>query len=153
MSLMRIPLSFRRVFHKKKLNFLREKCYYAMPKKYFDSFYNANASLFECFHYYLHSAYEIAFKDLIIDLKKRHNLQESVAIKSILDVIKCLENCNSFIDLHIPVKMNNGTYKVIRGFRAYHGLYNLENPSLGGKLIQLIWFLFSRKDLRVANNF
>lgn len=112
--------------------FYTRRYYYSMPEQYYHSFYNANSQLFECINYYLHGAYEIVYKDLVKEFMKRRECQENLARKSILNSIKCIEHCNHLLDVHIPVKMNNGSYEIVRGFRAYHGLYNMKRPSLGG---------------------
>lgn len=110
----------------------QKRFYYYMPATYLNSFYNANATLFECFNYFLQSAYEMIAKDLVLELMKRNQTKEHVAKKSLLNVINCLEHCNSVIDIHLPVKMNDGAYRVVRGFRAHHGLFHTQRHCLGG---------------------
>lgn len=118
------------------VNRITRNYYYTMPEKYFNSFYHANSQLYECVNYYLHTAYEIVCNDLIEEMRKRKNYKqlanENIIRRSILNIIDSIDNCNDLIDVHLPIKLNNGTYKVIRGFRAHHGLYHLQRPCLGG---------------------
>lgn len=111
---------------------------YTMPERYHNSFYHANSQLFECVNYYLHTAYEVVYKDLVNDLRKSKSIKDNLATKSIANIINCLENCNYLMDVHIPIKMNNGTYNVCRGFRAHHGLFHLQRPCLGGSYFILL---------------
>ena len=117
------------------LNFLGKRTYssYEIPERYRTSFYLANAALFDQVNWFLHRAYEISFPRLVADLRDREpKLSHVDAAERVETVIQILDQCNSVIDVRFPMQREDGTKRMIRGFRAQYGLYSGFNTSLGG---------------------
>lgn len=116
---------------------------YEMPELIKNSFFLANASLFNSANWFIHRAYEVVFNDLIADLKAREpSFDDKKAKCVVLNIIKVLEPCNAVVDLRYPIIRENGDYSIIRGFRVQHGKYRPDVPCLGGKykLKVKLWF-------------
>lgn len=106
---------------------------YEMPEVLKNTFFLANSSFFNNTNWFVHRAYEVAFTDLVEEVKTREPSFDTVkAIERVLSFIKVLEPCNVVIDLRYPVERENGEYSVIRAFRAQHGKFRAGVPCLGG---------------------
>lgn len=109
---------------------------YEIPERYQNAFYLANAALYDSTNWFLHRAYEVIFPKLKADLAKLEiykNISDNEAVEKVEEVIKILDQCNSILDVRFPVKRDNGSYEMIRGFRAHHGLSAGYTACLGGK--------------------
>lgn len=112
---------------------------YEMPEHIRNSFYLANSSCFDNANWFIQQAYEVVFNDLVDELKDRYpRLNTEEARKKVLDILKVLYPCNVVVDIHYPVKLKNGNVEVVRAYRAQHGKYKDDVPSLGGKMLLLI---------------
>ncbi|KYB25039.1 glutamate dehydrogenase, mitochondrial [Tribolium castaneum] len=106
---------------------------YEIPDRYRNSFYLVNAAFFDQVNWYLHHAYELCFPKLVTQLKNlQPNLTDPQAVQKVHQVIKILDQCNSVLDIRFPIKLENGTKEVVRGFRAHHGLYSGFGTCMGG---------------------
>lgn len=106
---------------------------YEMPEHIRNSFYLANSSCFDNANWFIQQAYEVVFNDLVDELKDRDpRLNPEEARTKVLNILKVLEWCNVVIDTHYPVKLKNDNLQVIRAYRAQHGKYKSNLPSLGG---------------------
>ncbi|KAH0820495.1 hypothetical protein GEV33_002296 [Tenebrio molitor] len=104
---------------------------YDIPERYRNSFYLANAALFDQANWFLHRAYEICFPRLVSRLKDRQKmLSDSEANKKVMTAVHLLD-CNSII-VRFPIDRENGKKEIIRGFRAQHGLFSGLDTCLGG---------------------
>ncbi|KAH0807279.1 hypothetical protein GEV33_015506 [Tenebrio molitor] len=106
---------------------------YEIPERYRNSFYLANAALFDQANWFLHRAYEICFPRLVSRLKDRQKmLTDSEANKKVMTAVHLLDQCNSIIDVRFPIDRENGKKEIVRGFRAQHGLFSGFDTCLGG---------------------
>ncbi|KAJ8933397.1 hypothetical protein NQ314_014037 [Rhamnusium bicolor] len=108
---------------------------YEIPERYRNSFYLANAAFFDSTNWFLHRAYEVIFPTL----KKRLSELEPYTLQSnnkvaekVEQIVRILDQCNSVIDVRFPFKRDDGSYEVVRGFRAHHGLTTGYASCLGG---------------------
>nr|CAI5851353.1 unnamed protein product [Callosobruchus analis] len=108
---------------------------YEIPERYKNSFYLANAALFDSTNWFLHRAFEVIFPSLKKTLKYEKTC-ESLTDDQIHDrlenLVQVLDQCNSIIDVRYPIKRDNGKYEIIRGFRAHYGLASGYKSCLGG---------------------
>lgn len=110
---------------------------YEMPEVLKNSFFLANASLFNNTNWFVHRAYEVAFDDLIGEVKNREpSFNTLKAVDKVLNLIKVLEPCGTVIDVRYPIERENGDYSVVRAFRAQHGKYRVGVPCLGGVIVK-----------------
>ncbi|XP_030752617.1 glutamate dehydrogenase, mitochondrial-like [Sitophilus oryzae] len=108
---------------------------YEIPERYQNAFYLANAAFFDSTSWFLHRAYEVAFPALKNDYRSRFK-DEAVGDRRVHEklenVIEVLDQCNSIIDVRFPIRKDDGTLELIRGFRAHHGENIARSPCLGG---------------------
>lgn len=119
-------------FSAPKIQFYSTRSPYEIPERYKNSFYLANAALFDQVGWFLHRAYEFCFPKLVKNLQEKENLTEKQATKKVQTTISMLEQCNSLIDVRFPIQRDNGDREIIRGFRAQHGLFSTFGKCLGG---------------------
>ncbi|KAJ8918047.1 hypothetical protein NQ315_011503 [Exocentrus adspersus] len=108
---------------------------YEIPERYRNAFYLANAALFDSTNWFLHRAYEVAFptiKKKLANLESYKNYSNDEIAEKVEEIITVLDQCNSIIDVRFPVKRDNGSYEMVRGFRAQHGLTVGYQSCLGG---------------------
>nr|CAH7745130.1 unnamed protein product [Callosobruchus chinensis] len=108
---------------------------YEIPERYKNSFYLANAALFDSTNWFLHRAFEVIFPSLKKKLKEEkiyESLNDGQIQDRIENIVHVLDQCNSIIDVRFPIKRDNGKYEVIRGFRAHYGLASGYKSCLGG---------------------
>lgn len=120
------------VFYLYHTNSIVKRWCYTMPKKYADSFYLANAQLFDCVNWFIHKAYEVVYEDLVCKAMQITSIDSKKARRAVCNAITYMEYCNNFIDVNLPMRLENNTFDVVKGFRAQHGLYYMQRPCLGG---------------------
>lgn len=115
---------------------LTRKLPYEIPEKYQNSFYLANASVFDNINWFLHRSYEILFPTLRATLQNSPDAKLTVdeSIDKLNGIIRILDQCNTLIDLRFPVKRDNGSYEVVRGYKGQYGMSTGQLPCFGGKL-------------------
>lgn len=109
---------------------------YEIPERYQNAFYLANAAFYDSTNWFLHRAYEVVFPKLKTDLAKLEickNASGDEVADKVENIIEVLDQCNSIIDVRFPVKRDDGTYEIVRGFRAQHGLSAGYISCLGGR--------------------
>ncbi|KAK9754370.1 Glutamate/Leucine/Phenylalanine/Valine dehydrogenase [Popillia japonica] len=117
-------------------NYCNQTAFYDIPQRYRNAFYLANAPLFDYTNWFVHNAYTVCFPSLVKELLQTEKQIGNVeAEKRIVEVINCLEPCESLIDVNFPIKRSNGRREVVRGFRAMHNLQLYNTPCLGGMRI------------------
>ncbi|KAI4458462.1 glutamate dehydrogenase [Holotrichia oblita] len=117
-------------------NYSNQTAFYDIPQRYRNAFYLANAPLFDYTNWFVHRAYTVCFPSLVQDLLHTDkSLGNANAEKKIVEIINCLEPCESLIDVNFPIKRSNGEREVVRGFRAMHNLQLYNTPCLGGMRI------------------
>ncbi|CAH2001756.1 unnamed protein product [Acanthoscelides obtectus] len=108
---------------------------YEIPERYKNSFYLANASLFDSTNWFLHRTFEIFFPTLKKEIKKYERYKslnnENLHAKT-ENLVQVLDQCNSIIDVRYPIKRDNGEYRIIRGFRVNYGQETGYKSCLGG---------------------
>lgn len=108
---------------------------YEIPEVYRNCFYLANAQFFDSTRWFLHRAYEVVFSDLVEELKDREpSFTDEQAQNKIRNLIEILDSENIVVDVHYPIKLKDGNFSLIQGYRTHHGQYKNNNPCLGGKM-------------------
>lgn len=110
---------------------------YEIPERYRNAFYLANASLYDSTNWFVHRAYEVVFQKLksgLLKLEPYNNQHADRATEKVEEIIKIMDQCNSIIDVRFPIKRDDGSHEIVRGFRAQHGLSAGYMSCLGGRL-------------------
>lgn len=106
--------------------------YYEIPERYRDTIYLSNASLFDSSNWFVHKAYQKIFPEIVNDLSESANIQQDDAVEQIFNIINIIDQCSSLIDIRFPVKRNDGTLELIRGFRSTFNEVSGFYPYIGG---------------------
>lgn len=123
------PISFPLLVYKA----FKAEYIYEMPEVLKQSFFLANASYYNQMNWFVHRTYEVAFCDLIKEVKVRQLSFDNVkAVETVLNFIKVMEPCNVVLDLRYAIEREGGDLSVVRGFRVQHGRYRDNIPCLGG---------------------
>ncbi|KAL1491454.1 hypothetical protein ABEB36_012052 [Hypothenemus hampei] len=112
---------------------------YEIPERYRNSFYLANAALFDSTNWFLHKAYEATFpylKNTFRHHRKQQMASDMKIHEKLENLIDSLDQCNSIIDVRFPVQKENGKLEIVRGFRAHYGETVRKSPCLGGLRIR-----------------
>lgn len=92
-----------------------------------------NPNFFEMVEYFYHRARMFVEKKLIEQLKDEKGVQKpsletrTYKVKGILNL---MERCTHVLELHFPLKRDDGSYQMLKGFRAQHSVHRL--PCKGG---------------------
>lgn len=106
---------------------------YEIPERYRNSFYLANAALFDSTNWFLHRAFEVFFPQLKQQLKQNYGgLSDDEIVDKVENIVQVLDQCNSVIDVRFTTKRDSGKYEVVRGFRAHHGAASGFPGNMGG---------------------
>lgn len=99
-----------------------------MPDRLKDMASAKSPKFFDMVEYFFHRGVQVAEEQLIADMGGNSKEANRKKAKGILLM---MESCNSVLEINFPIKMDNGEYKMIHGYRAQHSLHRL--PCKGGK--------------------
>jgi len=85
-------------------------------------------SFFEMVEYYFHRGCEMVQDTLIEEMKDRISLQDKR--NRTTGILKIMEPCHHVLEVAFPVKRDDGSFKMIQGWRAQHSLHR--TPTKGG---------------------
>ncbi|GJQ86633.1 Gdh [Trypoxylus dichotomus] len=104
-----------------------------LPPEYEDMQENDNRTFWDMVQYNFHKARVVVEQKLIENLNHRRNqipLPENKRRVKVRNIMAYLENCDSLLEMHFPVKRDNGTYQLIKGYRTMHKCHKM--PVIGG---------------------
>jgi len=85
-------------------------------------------SFFESVEYFFHRGCQVVEDQLVEEMKERTTLDEKR--KKVKGILKIMEPCHHILEVHFPVKRDNGSYEMIQGFRSQHSSHR--TPTKGG---------------------
>jgi len=85
-------------------------------------------SFFESVEYFFHRGCQIVEDQLVEEMKERIPLDDKR--KKVKGILKIMEPCHHLLEVHFPVKRDNGSYEMIQGFRSQHSSHR--TPTKGG---------------------
>lgn len=85
-------------------------------------------SFFESVEYFFHRGCQIVEDTLVEEMKDRISLDDKR--KKVKGILKIMEPCHHILEVHFPVKRDNGNYEMIQGFRSQHSSHR--TPTKGG---------------------
>merc|ERR1712238_82576 len=86
-------------------------------------------SFFNMVEYYFHKAC-ILGEPRFMDLMKRMRISEEEKRKKVHGILKIIEPCAHVLEVTIPLQRDDGTYKMLTGYRAQHSHHR--TPCKGG---------------------
>lgn len=78
--------------------------------------------------YFFHRAVQVAQENLIEDMK---GSDKKVNRKKAKGILQMMSSCNGMLEVNFPIKLDNGEFEMIHGYRAQHSLHRV--PTKGGK--------------------
>ncbi|XP_075229582.1 glutamate dehydrogenase, mitochondrial-like [Lycorma delicatula] len=97
-----------------------------MPSELADLDTQQNPKFSEMVQYYVHRAIQVLEPTFISSLKGKY-AQPEARVKAIIDI---MAHCQGVISLTFPIRRDNGTYELFRGYRAHHCSHRM--PMKGG---------------------
>ncbi|RZB41592.1 ELFV dehydrog domain containing protein [Asbolus verrucosus] len=87
---------------------------------------------FDMVEYFFHKACVLVEDKLVEDLAKVKGSRCTLAQRKarVKGILTLLEQCDYFLEVSFPIKRDNGTYEIIRGYRAQHSSHRM--PMKGG---------------------
>lgn len=85
-------------------------------------------SFFESVEYFFHKGVQTVEDQLVEEMKDRISIDDKR--KKVKGILKIMEPCHHVLEVHFPVKRDNGTYEMIQGFRSQHSSHR--TPTKGG---------------------
>jgi len=89
-----------------------------------------NPGFFEMVEYYFHKACLMAEDNLIDEHMKKMRLSREQKIEKCHGILRLIEPCAHVLEVNFPLVRDNGTYEMIRGYRAQHSHHR--TPCKGG---------------------
>lgn len=103
-----------------------------IPEKLKDIVEKEKPNFYEMIEYYMHKALVILEDKFDNSLKERTKMSEHERTMIRKGIIDLIDNCNTVIEITFPIKRDDGSYKIITGYRAHH--CNHREPLKGGKV-------------------
>lgn len=91
-----------------------------------------NPKFFDMVEYFFHKACMIVEDKLVEDLahQKGSRLDLEARKAKVKGILTVMEECNHVLEIAFPIKRDNGTYEIIKGYRAQHSSHR--QPCKGG---------------------
>lgn len=83
---------------------------------------------FDMVEYFFHRGVQVAEEQLIADMK---GTDKEANRKKAKGIFKIMETCSKILEINFPIKLDNGEYQMIHGYRAQHSSHR--QPTKGGK--------------------
>ena len=80
--------------------------------------------------YFFHKGCVLVEDDLIDDNMKRMRMSREDKVKKCHGILKLIEPCAQVLELNFPLQRDDGSYEMVRGYRAQHSHHR--SPCKGG---------------------
>ncbi|XP_022910231.1 glutamate dehydrogenase, mitochondrial-like [Onthophagus taurus] len=113
-----------------------QRCYAelgVMPEELANIDEEADPAFYSMVQYNFHKARLVVEKKLVESLKKikgQPPMNEECRKAKVKNVMTYLEQCDSMLEINFPIKRDNGSYEMIRAYRAMHKCHKM--PTKGG---------------------
>ncbi|XP_030752632.1 glutamate dehydrogenase, mitochondrial-like isoform X3 [Sitophilus oryzae] len=105
---------------------------HVIPDRLKDMPDNPNPKFFDMVEYFFHKACVLVEDKLVEDLSKVKGSKLTLEQRKekVKGILTHMEHCDHIIEVAFPIKRDNGSYEIIKGYRAQHSTHRL--PCKGG---------------------
>lgn len=114
----------------RKVIFQKKRFFHKIPENLQPVGSEENPHFSKMVEYYYHDALGTLVPSLVEMVKPFHKTDEKATrrVQSIINVMSC---CVNTLEVNFPIRLDDGRYKMIQGFRVQHSIHRM--PTKGGK--------------------